>query len=138
MKGIVKVIGIISAIIAIVLCWCYTLDKAQYNALREQHIKEQYAENIRVLNDSIQLLKNNIEKYQSDIDSLNLERTKVREVVKTIIQHNEEIDLLIVNGSVDDNVRFLTEFLSKDYGFGEGHNSGNNKASVDTDKPLTE
>mgnify|MGYP000873377719 CR=1 FL=1 len=78
-----------------------------------------YKMDILHLEDSIKELRSNIYHYQSKLDSLQEEREKIHVQIKEILKENEEIDRILVNGDWDANIRFLTEFLSKEDTLGE-------------------
>lgn len=97
------------------------------------HIKD-YTEDIRSLNDSIVSLQKEIEEYERCIAEIEFEKQKLRKVITEILEENEKTDSAIVNGDLDANVRFLSDYLSKDHDFGQGHGSLHNTGSVDKDK----
>lgn len=90
-----------------------------------------YTEQIRVLTDTISKLRKDIETYQDEIDSLSLESEKIKEEIGIIIRSNEETNHMLANGSWDDNIRFFTEFLSKEDSTELRHSVGDNKAPID-------
>lgn len=74
---------------------------------------EEYEENIRALNDSIKVLKEDIVKYQTEIERIDLERESIKRKLELIIKDNEKVDAELANGDWDDNIKFLSEFLSE-------------------------
>lgn len=74
---------------------------------------EEYEENIRALNDSIKVLKEDIVKYQTEIERIDLERESIKRKLELIIKDNEKVDTELANGDWDDNIKFLSEFLSE-------------------------
>ena len=80
---------------------------------------EEYEENIRILNDTIRGLREDITKYRAEIERIDLERESIRKELKIIIKDNEKIDTELANGDWDTNIRFLTDFLSKKDSMGE-------------------
>lgn len=78
-----------------------------------------HVEDIRVLRDSIKVLKEDIAKYTLEIERINIERERIRQELDLIIKDNEEIDAELANGDWDDNILFLTEFLSEKDTMGE-------------------
>lgn len=82
-------------------------------------IPEEYEENIRALNDTIKVLKEDIAKYKLEIERIDLERRKIREELELIIKDNEKVDTELANGDLDTNIKFLSDFLSKDDTLGD-------------------
>lgn len=78
-----------------------------------------YEEKIQNLNDTIKGLKEDIAKYQAQIDTLEVERDSIRKEIELIINDNEKVDSELSNGDWDTNIKFLTEFLSKKDNMGE-------------------
>ena len=123
-KGKVNILLIVVAVIAILFA-IFALSRSG---------DRKYKENIRNLNDTIKSLKGDIAKYQYEINRLDLERVKIRKELELIIRDNEKIDTELANGSWDDNIKFLTDYLSKADSLGGRHGVGNNKAPDDNDK----
>lgn len=78
-----------------------------------------YEDNIQNLTDTIKSLKEDIAKYQAQIDTLEVERDSIRKEIELIIKDNEKVDSELSNGDWDTNIKFLTEFLSKNNTLGE-------------------
>lgn len=74
---------------------------------------EEYEENIRVLNDTIKSLREDIAKYKEEIKRIDLERESIKKELKIIIKDNEKVDTELANGDWDTNIKFLTDFLSE-------------------------
>lgn len=130
-KGKVNILLIVVAVIAILFA-IFALSRSGDTKYIKDNKK--YEENIRNLNDTIKSLKGDIAKYQYEINRLDLERVKIRKELELIIRDNEKIDAELANGSWDDNIKFLTDYLSKADSLGGGHGVSNNKASNDNDK----
>lgn len=80
---------------------------------------DDYEQDIKCLNDTIKSLKEDIKCYKLEVERIEIERDKIRETLKNIIEHNEKTDTELANGDWDTNVRFLTEFLSKEDSVGK-------------------
>ena len=130
-KGKVNILLIVVAVIAILFA-IFALNRSGDTKYIQDNRK--YKENIRNLNDTIKSLKGDIAKYQYEINRLDLERVKIRKELELIIRDNEKIDTELANDSWDDNIKFLTDYLSKADSLGGRHGVGNNKASDDNDK----
>ena len=130
-KGKVNILLIVVAVIAILFA-IFALSRSGDTKYIKDNKK--YEENIRNLNDTIKSLKGDIAKYQYEINRLDLERVKIRKELELIIRDNEKIDAELANGSWDDNIKFLTDYLSKADSLGWRHGVSNNKASDDNDK----
>lgn len=130
-KGKVNILLIVVAVIAILFA-IFALSRSGDTKYIKDNKK--YEENIRNLNDTIKSLKGDIAKYQYEINRLDLERVKIRKELELIIRDNEKIDAELANGSWDDNIKFLTDYLSKADSLGCRHGVSNNKASDDNDK----
>ena len=74
---------------------------------------KKYSRNIKEIEDTIKSLKEDIVKYEIEISRLDKERESLRNNVRTILKDNEKVDSSIVNGDWDDNIRFLSDFLSE-------------------------
>ena len=98
-----------------------------------QHTQS-YDTELRELRDSIATLKNDIERYKLEINRIDLERNKIKAELNLILKDNEKIDIELTNGSLDDNIKFLTEFLSEDDNLWTGHCGGSDDTSVDSYK----
>lgn len=130
-KGKVNILLIVVAVIAILFA-IFALNRSGDTKYIQDNKK--YEENIRNLNDTIKSLKGDIAKYQYEINRLDLERVKIRKELELIIRDNEKIDTELANGSWDDNIKFLTDYLSKADSMGGRHGVSNNKDSDDNDK----
>lgn len=130
-KGKVNILLIVVAVIAILFAIFALSRSGDTKYIRDN---KKYEENIRNLNDTIKSLKGDIAKYQYEINRLDLERVKIRKELELIIRDNEKIDAELTNGSWDDNIKFLTDYLSKADSLGGRHGVSNNKASDDNDK----
>ena len=73
-----------------------------------------YDVGIREIEDTIKSLKEVISSYEVEISRLDKERESLRNNVRIILRDNEKIDSSIVNGDWDDNIRFLSDFLSEE------------------------
>lgn len=74
---------------------------------------------VRELTDSIRTLRAEIASFRERVDSLNAERDKIRIQIKKILVENEKVDRVLANGDWDANIRFLSDFLSKENNLGE-------------------
>ena len=90
----------------------------------------EHIENIRELNDTIKVLREDIARYKSEIERIDLERNAIREQLKRIIEDNEKTDSELANGDWDVNLRFLSDFLSEEDTVGKRHYCGYNKVSA--------
>lgn len=81
--------------------------------------RKEYLERIEVLNDTIKMLKDDIAKYQEQINRIDLEREAIKKELELIIRDNEKTDAELSNGDWDTNIKFLTDFLSKKDSIGE-------------------
>lgn len=80
---------------------------------------DDYEQDIKCLNDTIKSLKDDIKCYKLEVERIEIEREKIREALNNILEHNEKTDSELANGDWDTNVRFLTEFLSKEDSVGK-------------------
>lgn len=78
-----------------------------------------YDTELRELHDSIRVLKEDIAKYRTEIDRIDLERGRLKQELNLILKDNEKIDIELVNGDWDDNIKFLSDFLSAEGSIGE-------------------
>lgn len=109
-KSKVNVVFIIIAVIAIAVA-IFSLSKSSSNPpIIDSEI---YEDNIRILNDTIKELKEDILLYQKEIERIDLEREKIRQQLNQIIKENEDTDIELSNGDWDYNIKFLSDFLSK-------------------------
>ena len=115
----------------------YTLDK--YKQHREEPIypKKDYTEQIQMLNDTIQLLKKDIENYKAEIELIYLERVNIKKELTKILRDNEKIDTELADGDLDYNIEFLAKYLSEKGTDWERHGSSNNKAPIDNIEQVT-
>lgn len=130
-KGKVNILLIVVAVIAILFA-IFALSRSGDTKYIQDNKK--YEENIRNLSDTIKSLKGDIAKYQYEINRLDLERVKIRKEVELIIRDNEKIDTELANGSWDDNIKFLSDYLSKADSLGGRYGVSSNKVSDDNDK----
>lgn len=72
-----------------------------------------YRANIKVLSDTVEELRRDIARYEEQINQLNLEKENLKREIDKIIKANEETDNKLVNGTLDDNVEFLSKYLSE-------------------------
>lgn len=130
-EGKVNILLIVVAVIAILFA-IFALSRSGDTKYIQDNKK--YEDNIRNLNDTIKSLKGDIAKYQYEINRLDLERVKIRKEVELIIRDNEKIDTELANGSWDDNIKFLSDYLSKADSLGGRYGVSSNKVSDDNDK----
>ena len=130
-KGKVNILLIVVAVIAILFAIFALSRSGDTKYIRDN---KKYEENIRNLNDTIKSLKGDIAKYQYEINRLDLERVKIRKELELIIRDNEKIDAELANGSWDDNIKFLSDYLSKADSLGGRYCVGGNKVSDDNNK----
>lgn len=76
-------------------------------------------EDINALNNTIASLKEDIAKYEVELARLDLVRKQLKEELELIIEENDKMDTELTNGSIDANIKFLSDFLSKDDTLGE-------------------
>ena len=110
-------VGIIAIIFAIFAYNGRVTDTGVSVEIREARVKE--------LKDSIEALSMEIASFKKRVDSLNSERDKIRVQIKKIIE-NEKVDRVLANGDWDANIRFLSDFLSKEDTLGKRHHPRNN------------
>ena len=136
-KRKVNLFLIILGFVAILMV-AYALDK--YKQHREEPIypKKDYTEQIQMLNDTIQVLKKDIENYKAEIELIYLERVNIKKELTKILRDNEKIDTELADGDLDYNIEFLTKYLSEKGTDWERHNSSNNETTADSDKQVTE
>ena len=72
-----------------------------------------YIENIRVLNDTIQALKSDIELYKQKVSEIDFERKAIIADLEKVKKEYEKSNQSIRDGGIDDDIRFLTDYLSK-------------------------
>ena len=132
-KRKVNLFLIILGFVAILMV-AYALDK--YKQHREEPIcpKKDYTEQIQMLNDTIQVLKKDIENYKAEIELIYLERVNIKKELTKIIRDNEKIDTELADGDLDYNIEFLTKYLSEKGADWERHNSSNNGTPANSDK----
>lgn len=130
-EGKVNILLIVVAVIAILFA-IFALSRSGNTEYIQDNKK--YEDNIRNLNDTIKSLKGDIAKYQYEINRLDLERVKIRKELELIISDNEKIDAELANGSWDDNIKFLSDYLSKADSLGGRYGVSSNKVSDDNDK----
>lgn len=130
-KGKVNILLIVVAVIAILFAIFALSRSGDTKYIRDN---KKYEDNIRNLSDTIKSLKGDIAKYQYEINRLDLERVKIRKEVELIIRDNEKIDTELANGSWDDNIKFLSDYLSKADSLGGRYGVSSNKVSDDNDK----
>lgn len=130
-EGKVNILLIVVAVIAILFAIFALSRSGDTKYIRDN---KKYEDNIRNLNDTIKSLKGDIAKYQYEINRLDLERVKIRKELELIIRDNEKIDTELANGSWDDNIKFLSDYLSKADSLGGRYGVSSNKVSDDNDK----
>lgn len=89
---------------------------------------------IESLNAKIDSLRDSIKWYNVEIERLEKEKHKKDEVIKYIDVERDKKDISIINGDVDYNIGFITDYLSKKDGYFEGHNSCNYPRAVESNK----
>lgn len=111
-------VGIIAIIFAIFAYNGRVTDTGVSVEIRETRVKE--------LKDSIEALRMEIASFKKRVDSLNSERDRIRVQIKKILIENEKVDRVLANGDWDANIRFLSDFLSKEDTLGKRHHPRNN------------
>ena len=107
MKKFVLILLVILGVISIIFGIFVTKEATRVDI-------KSYREDIVHLEDSIRELRSSISRYQSKLDSLQKEKVKIHVQIKEILKENEEVDRVLAAGDWDTNIRFLTEFLSKE------------------------
>lgn len=105
----VNIVLIIISILAILFAIFVISDK---DAKTPSSIEE-YEEDIRILSDSVKILKEEIEAYKVEVGRINAERENIKKEMELITRDNEQIDSTLANGDWDDNIKFLSDFLSE-------------------------
>lgn len=111
MKGATKVNLIFGAIavVAIIIA-IFAVSRANK---RQPDPNAEYIENIRVLNDTIRALKSDIELYRQRVSEIDFERKAVIADLEKMKKEYEKSNQSIRDGGIDDDIRFLTDYLSK-------------------------
>lgn len=94
-----------------------------------------YAEELRVLNDSIVELQENIRLYEEAISRIEQEKLFLRRQLNAILKDNEKTDSMLIDGDLDYNIKFLAEYLSEEGSVRQGHGSVHNGGSTCEGKP---
>lgn len=106
----VNIIFIIISAIAIFIT-IFALSRSGYNSFIHT---EEYERNIQLLTDTIVELRNDIARYEKEIERIDLERETIRKELELIINDNEKTDSELIDGDLDHHIHFLTEYLSKE------------------------
>lgn len=77
---------------------------------------DSYKENIQVLTDTIESLKTEILSYKSEIDRIEQDRLLLKDELNKIKDASKAMDFKLLNGSLDDNIEFLSNYLSGEIG----------------------
>lgn len=93
-----------------------------------------YERELRAMEDTIKSLRRDVSRYKEQITQLDLERTKLKADLIQILKDYEKVDNVLTNGSLDDNVKFLSEYLSKDNIERGRYGSSSDTQSIGTDK----
>lgn len=117
-----------------ILVVAYALDKYKQHREESMHPKKDYIEQIKMLTDTIQGLKKDIEVYKLEIKRIDLERANVKKELIKILRDNEKIDTELADGDLDCNIKFLTRYLSEKGADWERHSSSNHETTADSDK----
>lgn len=80
---------------------------------RQPDPNAEYIENIRVLNDTIRALKADIKFYERKVSEIDFERKAIIADLEKIKKEYEKNNQSIRDGGIDDDIRFLTDYLSK-------------------------
>lgn len=123
-RDAVILLAILVTAVTVIFCANYIGGMSSDYEASQRYQQERYLHNIRVLNDTIISLNRRIASYREEIERIDLEREKLRKELRQIFSHNEKIDTELSNGDWDYNVRFLTDYLSKEGDCGERHCSG--------------
>lgn len=78
-----------------------------------------YIENIKVLNQTIKNLREEIESYKVQVAEIDFQRRAIIAQLEKVKKDYEKSNVDLLNGDVDDDVSFLTNYLSKKDGGGE-------------------
>lgn len=78
-----------------------------------------YEEAIKELCDTLLVLRANLVLYESEIERMESAKALLGEEVKKLRNVQEKINLELSNGSLDDNIKFLSDFLSGEIGYRE-------------------
>lgn len=108
-KGLKVLIVFLVAVIAAILLGAF-----YYDIQEQKRYYKEYQHLIMSLNDSISILREDFVKYQEEISKLDLERENIHNEIEIILKENEKIDAYLANGDWDYNIKFLTEFLSRE------------------------
>ena len=75
--------------------------------------EDEYIESIRNLSDSIDVLQEKVSSYEDTVKKLSEEKEKIRKEMLLMLKQYEKTDSILANGTWDDNIRFLSDYLSK-------------------------
>lgn len=120
------IIGIILVVLVILVNWL-----RPYPTLPPM---KDYTKELQSLNDSIAKVLKETKSYQQEWERLEKDKEELKGLIDKIIKENEKTDFELVNGSLDDNIKFLADYLSTESGDRDGHSSNNNRPSTEEHK----
>lgn len=99
--------------LSIALIICLIVIFARRNNPYNGYSREEYVENLKELSDSVQVLQKQVKEYEEELQCIAKEREAVKQEISTIVKVYEKRDSSLSNGTWDDYIKLLTEYLSK-------------------------
>lgn len=75
--------------------------------------KKEYEKSIRILNDTIEELRGDIAKFETEMTFIELERKVLRQQLNELLKEYEKKNSAIADGNWDYNIKFLSDYLSE-------------------------
>lgn len=125
---------LIGIIIIALTCTCVHYASKCKALERTSNVKE-YIDKIHKLQDSVNRLVVVLDESKRIVSLLEADKKRLETQAKKILENYEKLDSMLLDFGIDDNIKFLSEYLSEeDDPEPDGHHSSDNSGAAGEDK----
>lgn len=129
---------LIGIIIIALTCACVHYASKCKALERTSNVKE-YIDKIHKLQDSVNRLVVVLDESKRIVSLLEADKKRLETRAKKILENYEKLDSMLLDFGIDDNIEFLSEYLSEeDDSEPDGHRGSDNSGAAGEDKQRSE
>lgn len=129
---------LIGIIIIALTCACVHY-ASKCKALEKTSNVKEYIDKIHKLQDSVNRLVVVLDESKRIVSLLEADKKRLETQAKKILENYEKLDSMLLDFGIDDNIEFLSEYLSEeDDSEPDGHRGSDNSGAAGEDKQRSE